>query len=60
MTCKLVKEFVVYALRNFEPVKGFEMRSNVMEFWSFCDSTSSRVENELGTQPIFDGCNHQS
>ena len=23
------------------------MRSNVMEFWSFCDSTSSRVENEL-------------
>ena len=25
----------------------FEMRSNVMEFWSFCDSTSSRVENEM-------------
>ena len=23
------------------------MRSNVMEFWSFCDSTSCRVENKL-------------
>ena len=47
--CKFVREFCIvpYAVRNFEPVKWFEMRSNVMEFWSFCDSTSSRVENEL-------------
>ena len=36
-------------LCDFEPVKWFEMRSNVMKFLSFCDSTSSRVENELKT-----------
>ena len=46
--CKLVEEFCIICVAlNFEPVKWFEMRSNVMEFWSFCDSTSSRVENEL-------------
>ena len=39
--------FVLYALCNSEAVKWFKMRSNVKEFWSFCDCMSSIVKNEL-------------
>ena len=46
------KNFVLYALCDFEPMKWFEMRGNVMEVLSFCDSTSSRVENELKTNDV--------
>ena len=45
LKCKRVKEFCIVCVVNlcdFEPVKRFEMK-----FLSFCDSTSSRVENEL-------------
>ena len=47
-----MKEFCIVSLCDFEQVKGFEMRSNVMKFWRFCDSTSSRVENKLKTNKM--------
>ena len=41
------ENFVLYALCDFEPVKRFEIRSNMIVFGCFSDSTSSRVENKL-------------
>ena len=34
-------------MRDFEPVERFEMRSDMIVFRCFSDSTSSRVENKL-------------
>ena len=39
--------FVLYALCDFEPVERFEVRSDMIVFRCFSDSTSSRVENKL-------------
>ena len=39
--------FVLYALCDFEPLEIFEMRSDMIVFRCFSDSTSSRVENKL-------------
>jgi len=37
--------FLIY----LEPVERFKNRSYVMKFWSFGDSTSSRVKDKLKT-----------
>ena len=43
------ENFIVYTLRNLEPVKRFENVSYVVKFRRICYSTSSRIENKLKT-----------
>jgi hypothetical protein len=38
-----IKNFISNSLINFEPVKRFKNRINVMKFRSFDDSTSSSI-----------------
>ena len=40
-------KFVVDTLRYFEPVKGMEVRSDVMIFWDFADDTGKVVLDML-------------
>ena len=40
-------EFVVNALRDFEPVKGTEVGSDVVVFWDFADDTGKTVLDVL-------------
>ncbi len=40
-------EFVVDALRDFEPVKGTEVGSDVVVFWDFADDTGEAVLDVL-------------
>jgi len=40
-------EFVMDALRYFEPVEGTEVRSDVMVFWDFTDDTGKVILDML-------------
>lgn len=40
--------FVFDALINFQPVKGFKNKSNMLKIWGF-DGRSNRIQNELWT-----------
>jgi len=43
------KKAVIDSLIYLEPVDTFWRRINVMKFWSFDDSTSSKVEDKSRT-----------
>ena len=42
-------DFIFNSFRNFKPVKRFQNRSDVLEFWSLDNSSSKRILDVLET-----------
>ena len=42
-------DFIFSSFRNFKPVKRFQNRSDVLEFWSLDNSSSKRILDVLET-----------
>ena len=42
-------DFILISFRNFKPVKRFQNRSDVLEFWSLDNSSSKSILNVLET-----------
>ena len=42
-------DFIFNSFRNFKPVKGFQNRSDVFEFWSLDNSSSKSILDVLDT-----------
>jgi len=44
-----VREIILYSFRNCKPVKKFQNRSDVLEFWSLDNSSSKSILDVLET-----------
>ena len=49
------EEFVVDALGDFEPMKGTQVRSDVVVLWNFADDSSEVILDKLKTCKLVGG-----